>query len=271
VWTGTKAAVIAGAFAAAGCSLLLSTSGFDGEAATPSVDASTDSAAAPDAGNDATSDPSLVGSWTFDEPSGVVSVDKSAHGRDALVLGGAKLSPDGGVRGGAVLFDGNGHVDVQALDGVAFPPSGTLSVWFKALAAPVDGVERAVFDGWDAQRGHIFLRFPNEDGGPDVLQAALQAKGTVPYPWVAAVTVRHEVWTHMVLTWSTADKRAALYVDGKLFDQKAYGAQFQDFVPLEQTFRLGNRFVGAIDEVRLNDRELSPNEAASASISPPSG
>lgn len=260
----TVAAAVVAAAPLAACSLLVSTSGLEGDAdKAPAPDASDDgrTPGSGEGGEDAAPrDPNLVGAWSFEEQSGRVALDASGLAHDA-VLGSAVTWTAAGARGGGVHFDGSSDtVLVPTLGGASFPTTGTLSVWFRYAFPPNDPSNRAIFDNWDDDRGHIFFRRAN--GAADyVFQAALQPSNasTVGYSQHHNFEVQPSTWVHFVVTWDAGERAAAFYVDGKLLHRAAYRSDFQ---PDGQRFALGERFLGELDEVRLYDRALVEAEVA---------
>jgi hypothetical protein len=237
----------------------LSTSEADagGEAAVEvATEAGPDAAAdAPDA---APADPNLVGEWHFDESSGTVASDTSGRGRPARLAAGATFTA-GGQRGGGVELDGttSAFVDVTALDGAAFPRTGTLSLWYRRTLIDTSG--RPLFDNYTDDRAHIFLRQP-QSGPADRMQVAFQPVSTTgAYAFVTGFTDTGNTWRHVIITWDEAGQRGAVWVDGLLVGEEAYSAPF---APTGQRFRLGERYGGRFDEVRLWDRVLTADEIA---------
>lgn len=260
------------AMALAGCSFLLSEdfaaedSPPPGEAGaadtTPSADvgASLPDAvtadAAVDADADAGLDPSLLAYWTFDH--GATTLQRDETNRFDLNTTGGTVETTGGVRGGAIVFAGGTTPQVTPLSGLSFPKKGTLSIWFKHSFPDNDTTARGLFDDWDDQRSHLFIRRIGSDA-PGRIQVALQAKLT-SYAWAYGFDAQKNVWTHAIFMWDSVAKTAALYVDGVAMKIEGFNSG-QTFDPSEQRFRLSDGWIGAIDEVRLYDRVLSEPEA----------
>jgi hypothetical protein len=245
-----------------GCSYLVSSS----QLATPITEAGTGDEAAPtddaptadDAGQEADTgiaDPHLLGAWSFDEGSGTVAHDSSGHGIDAVLGGGASFISSG-VRGGAVAFHGSDWVAIDDLSFAAFPPSGTLSIWFRWNTLDPSG-EQVIFETWDSTRSHVFLRHAN--GEPQTrFQVAMQPAGNLGYVWVTDFETVQNQWAHAVIIWSATAGAASVFVDGTLVHSAAYD---KPFAPTQEVVQLGNWLDGAIDEVRLYDRPFTYDEA----------
>ncbi len=261
-------AVVAAAVAStvAGCSLLVDSGGLSGTDA-PVVDGGTSPAdvaldaptTSADAGSDAApSDPSLIGEWLFDDIGATLSADTSGQGRAALLKAAAKVTT-GGVRGGALAVAGG--LDQAVVPGLAaqsFPTTGTLSVWVRYTFNPADGENRAVFDAWDANREHLFLRRANDTPSPKELQFALQDL-KAGYVADAYFTLEPSTWAHVVMTWDAVRQQIVCFVDKREIGRRSYG---RAFLPRTQDFVLGNNWVGLLDEVRLWNRALDPTEVA---------
>ncbi len=267
--------VCAVAFAAslAACSLLVSTDDLSSDAAgvdaggdvvVADAPASSDGGSGPDApdgGADAAIDPSLVGWWTFDETTGSTVFDKSGRGHD-MAVSGVTFAPTGGKYGGAGIFATGSFGVVEALGGAGFPLSGTISIWFShALADSGDTFNtRGLFDTWDKTRSHVFIRRYSMDA-PGMLQVAVQAQSTIgDYAWVQSFIAPRDAWTHVVLAWDSSTDRAALWVNGAPVRNGPYD-KYPGTKPTMQELRIGKDFIGAIDEVRLYARVLTPAEA----------
>lgn len=254
-----------GAATFCGCSLIVSTSGLTGEpppqapdaadAAAPVVEAAADADAPEvDAGVDAPPrDPSIIGEWHFDDTS-----DASGKGNDAVLSGDAVFTADG-VRGKCITLAGTGRIRMSTLWGAGFPTNGTLSFYMKYTFSLTDPTDRTLVDSWDGTRAHLFVRRPPNATGQE-FQAALQPPNT-SYAWATNFDVAPGAWTHVVLVWRSGDTttgEGGLYVGKKLVKRTTIDGPF---VPTSQQFDLGNRFIGAIDEVVLYDRALSDAEA----------
>jgi hypothetical protein len=148
---------------------------------------------------------------------------------------------------------------VDALSTTSYPKKGTLSFWFEYSYLDTDTSNFALFDEWDDTRSHVFVRRIGANT-PGDFQLALQAKAAGNYAWVGTVHAQRQKWTHVVLTWDSAARTAALIVDGTIVKEVGFmsGSTFE---PVEQSFVFGNGFQGAVDEIKLYDRAMSTAEA----------
>jgi hypothetical protein len=215
---------------------------------------------APDSA-DAARDPSLIAEYSFEDPDGPTALDTSGKGKHATLVGGASFTA-GGARGRGVAVHGADYVEVNALNGIEFPPSGTFSIWCRPTFPPNDTAQRNVLDGYAADRLHIFLRHVGT-GTPGTLQAAFQlGDGSGQYAFVTSVTAPQNTWVHVVMTWDAKAGIGAVYANGALVIQSAYATLTTlPFAPTGQLFHLGEGFIGELDEVRVFNRPLPSDEA----------
>lgn len=266
------AAAVFLAIAGAGCSLLVSEDFASEDDPPPGSDAGGD---ATDGGNDAPVtpsddggdaapdgplDPSLLAYWSFDGTPASLIADDTGHGH-SLVSSGAQVTPGAGKRGGALVFTGNQFAFADSLKDDAFPKSGTISAWIKYDWPTNDdlNIERGIFDNWDKSRSHLFIRRNAGSGG--AFQVAAQPATTGGnYSWARGFDATRGEWAHLIVTWDSVAKAGALYVNGTQIESSPY---FDDveFQPTQQLVRIGDNFIGAIDEVRIYDRALSAAEA----------
>lgn len=266
----------AAALALGGCSFLLSEE-FAAEDTPPPTEAGADTATESDAGpgsadapvsdanvdaridtGDAALDPSLVAFWTFDNDTSLTQKDETQ--RYDMVLTGATIVPNGGIRGGAALFGGSDGQRVDALSNANFPKAGTVSIWFKHSFTATDTGSHGLFDDWQGDRAHLFVRHNGSDA-PERVQVALQSKSDAGgYAWAQSFDAVKDQWTHLVLTWHSTGRTAALYVNGVVVKASSFVSS-ETFDPFEQYFQISDGWVGSVDEVRLYNRVLTQAEA----------
>jgi hypothetical protein len=215
-------------------------------------------AASLDAGTPSDADPDLLGYWTFEGDEAGVARDRSGLGHDLLLEDAVVGAPgyDGGV--GLQYPDGTGlaHSDVL---GTTFPPAGTLSVW-ALFPVPVTDGQRAIFDGYDERRHHLYIRYDQGRGDAAVQPFDFASQIDAGFDFFALPPVPTGRWTHLVMTWdrTTVPKNSArFYVDG----DPAAGADFvPDDAPVTQYFELRNGYAGAYDDLALWKRAFSEEE-----------
>jgi hypothetical protein len=238
----------------------------DGSAATG--DASAQDATADAGTRDATADatpaacpvnePGLVAYYPFDETAGTIGHDCSGNGHDGVITGGA-WGP--GEHGGALVLSGAGCMDLGADAGILADGPFTVAAWLdfsmdntvaqylvaKATGAPVTM-------GWRLAREANAAPFTLKIGSPSGSTSVTSPQNQPLGEWlhVAAVfvpSVRMEIWVNGVLATQIPMAPASLTDDPGATLHIGCG-QGIDFT------------YGAIDEVRLYDRALTPTEIA---------
>ncbi len=203
-------------------------------------------------------DPHLMGWWKFDEDTGSDAADSSKHRRDGKLSG--KMTFDdnsvAGRIGKALSFDGSDNlVAIAGYKGVTGTTPRSVSLWLKTKTPRGDLVswgKRDFGQMWMVRfiRGHVGAT-PN--GG---------------YYYMAD-SVHDEKWHHVVVVVGEAElpnlhDDVTLYLDGKIAAIDRIG--LLDLWPVETGDELdvviGQKFQGAIDELRIYDRALSDEEAA---------
>ena len=198
----------------------------------------------------------LVGSWSFDVIKGRLTPDGSGNGNDAVLSRAMWVK---GVRGRALHFDGK-TTCVRCLGSGSLSQASaiTIEAWVKPDAARFGGYPTIV-----RQNGCYALRFGGERlalilwfGGKPVY---LNSRKT---DWVAGQ------WYHLVGTYDRAQMR--LFVDGAEdadSPQSRSGPWATSVMPCCIGAGGGGGFFrGAIDEVRVYARALSPDEIAARHI-----
>jgi Concanavalin A-like lectin/glucanases superfamily len=197
--------------------------------------------------------PGLVAAYNFDEGAGTIAADLSGNGNTAS-LSGAAWTP-AGKNAGAISFDGTDDslsiADAPTLDLTA---GMTLSAWVR----PTGGST------------YRTVLFKERTGGlAYALYAQTGGNGPSGHAWIggaeprarATSQIAGSTWTHLAATYDGADIR--LYVGGVLaVSAPATGPIGTSTGPL----RIGGNgvvsewFGGQIDDVRVYDRALTPEE-----------
>jgi hypothetical protein len=209
--------------------------------------------------------PGLVGYWPLDEGMGTVIVDRTGKNPNAKLVGGWWVE---GVRGKAVLFDGKqDYINL-----------GT--------AAPLNVADGAAFSValWVATRegeGGIFSQRSSESANP-VLDLMVNGGNLVVYVRadglefgeirLTSPAVNDGRWHHVAVTRNGAGL-VSVYVDGKRSAQGSSGNTKGSITTNMRTLGVerywatqgGNApgrsyFSGAVDELSIFDRELTPGE-----------
>ena len=203
-------------------------------------------------------DPTLVGWWPFDEESGVTAFDASGNGNDGTLSDNVSFVPDGGMYGGAVLYDGTdtAHVEVSAENISA--TAGTVMMWAN-LSDPQPSQTRYFF-GHTTQPSYN-NRIQLYMDGTTELDVGL---GSAHAHRTDITTLPTETWLHVALTWDNG--AYAVYLDGESIADGSYSglADIHDIVWIGNDGNPDSQgteaFGGMIDECRIYNRALSQEE-----------
>ncbi|NBB84433.1 MAG: hypothetical protein GVY28_13650 [Alphaproteobacteria bacterium] len=207
--------------------------------------------------------PAPIAAWSFND--GWDGAPGPADPRDD-----AALVADG-IAGGAARFDGIDDVAVIADDPMFHLEEGTIGLWFKADA--LGGIQ-ALFSKQSAgldDGGHLDLLIRD-----DWIQVRLQSDTGDTYLRSADSSVAEGAWTHVAVGFGSDG--LALFLDGAEVARSSYtGGLWLGDAGNEEPITLGagqnvsgdgvadrltRWFDGAIDEVAIFDRQLSPEEVA---------
>ena len=203
-------------------------------------------------------DPALLGWWTFAEIDDGEAADRSARGAVAELKGSAAPLP--GSAGAGVRLNGAG--DIIAVDSIDIPENGTASIegWFLFDRFAMDmQANMGLFTGiyQHASSNHLYFARTND------------------YFFVGDL-LETGVWHHLVLTYSGNAASASFYVDGRRVRIKVQGAIGE--IPAISGLSIGRSssylgrflggakgtFDGAVDDIRVWNRVLSPDEVRAA-------
>jgi glucose/arabinose dehydrogenase len=203
----------------------------------------------------------LVAGYGFEEGSGSVTADYSAHGNTGSLAGGAAWTAAGRF-GRALTFNGSSSV-VSAADSpsLALAPGMTLQAWVRPTAA---GGTRAVVVK-EGSSGPAFALYAGTGNGGPTGSALLD--GTVRTV-ATAQPLPLNAWSHLALAYDGA--ALLLYVNGTpVASTPATGSLPTSSGPLRiGTTASGQAFAGQLDEVRVYDRGLSTAEIGTDLASP---
>jgi len=201
-------------------------------------------------------DAHLVGWWKFDDASGATAADSSKQGRNGTLQGGLSFDKDSvpGRMGKALKFDGKeGFVQVAGYKGVAGTAPWTLAAWIKTKTSKGDILSWGAGDfgkmwtfgfirgriGVTPKGGYLYMNDPTDDDA-----------------WHHVAVVVEEAKT------PNLHDNVKLYRDGE--PAKIHDIGLLDLWPIEtgseQDVRIGGKFNGLLDDVRLYDRALSEDE-----------
>ncbi|KKP84865.1 MAG: MSHA biogenesis protein MshQ, partial [Candidatus Moranbacteria bacterium GW2011_GWF2_35_54] len=196
----------------------------------------------------------LVGYWKMDESTwngtaGEVE-DASGNNNHGIAVGGASTTVGKFGSGGG--FDG---VDDWVSTNVTLPayPIFTYSSWVKISSAPAST--------------YVIIG-PKDGADPDFKiysdrRLLLQSSGIGTVGWSTGVVPLNE-WTHVAVFCDASNKKYTFYINGQLSGSGTYAG---DYFITTSKLEIGSRYLGAssffngnIDETRIYNRALSPDE-----------
>ena len=196
----------------------------------------------------------LVAHYTFDEGAGAVVGDSSGSGNNGTVMG----SPQwiAGKVGGAMQFSGvDDYVDCGNDDSLKIQDAVTVACWIKVAAFSVTW-ETIVSMGDDSYR---LARGPGDGDS-----AHFGCNGPTGGNISGNSIITTDTWRHVVGVYDGA--HSILYIDG--FENTRVASTGQIDVSAHNLFiaenaqATGRLFGGAVDDVRIYNRPLSPEEVA---------
>lgn len=201
-------------------------------------------------------DPNLVGWWKLDETSGTTAADSSRHQRNATLKGGLSFDTSSvpGRVGNAIRLDGKeASLEVAKYKGVTGTRPRTVAVWIKTAAT----------------RGEI-VSWGTEDFGRMFTFGFIRGRiGITPNGgyYYMNPQVHDDQWHHVAVVVREAESPnlhddVALYLDGAPAEVHDIG--LLDLWPIdtgnELNVRIGRRFQGLLDDLRIYDRVLTESE-----------
>ena len=220
----------------------------------------------------------LVGWWTFDGPdmAGNTAYDKSPFGNKGILTNGPTRTI--GKLGQALSFDGsNDYVDMGAPSSLNNLPMVTVSAWIYATSDP-NNYMNLVKKGREAQAqfdSNFAFNFINITGNSDSLLFVGQYdSGNGNWDnnvkrFASTNSIVLNTWNHIVATWggSSSQSDIHIYINGVEVSYQSgtdgTGTRVNDS---GRSFTIGSgtigsdSFPGKIDDVRIYNRALSPDE-----------
>ncbi len=210
----------------------------------------------------------LVGYWKLDETSGTTAADSTLNANNGTYTGGVMLNAAGPYPGSGAIaaeFDGNN-------DYVSIPDNATLK---PTSALSVTGWVRG--DAWGAG-SYVNIILRKGEGNPNNWQLSIADGNAALYlddsdggGVRSTTTLNTGQWYHVAATWDGTQVK--IYVNGLLeTTQVRSGTISTDTRPVYLGGRSGtDLFDGRIDDVRLYNRALSPEEIAAMQLPPVTG
>ena len=200
----------------------------------------------------------LVGAWSFDEGSGAVVADSSGNGRNGTIV---DPTWDTGIQGSALMFNGisayvniDGFKGINAVDLVQQP--FTISNWIKTTVGEGEMMT------WGTSAGRQRLTWRINANTLRTEHAAGNLRGNT--------VVNDDEWHHVALVVTEGANLTVpatqIYLDGQPDSTFSGSGNPYELTP-DVDVRIGMSgpqggrfFTGLIDEVKLYDRALTPEE-----------
>ncbi|OVE82779.1 hypothetical protein BVY04_00040, partial [bacterium M21] len=204
---------------------------------------------------------SLAAHWKLDETNGTTAADSSGHGHDAVNSGGITVN-QAGVLERSYNFDGStGSLTATGYKGVTGMASRTVAAWIKTTAS------NAAILCWGSTGAGQKWNFRVQTG--DGTAGAIRVEVNGGYI-VGSTVVNDGQWYHVAAVLDndgTPDvKEVQLYVNGVLETSSKSGSSsintMSDRDVLIGKDFLARYFNGSLDDVRIYDKALTPQEVA---------
>jgi hypothetical protein len=212
----------------------------------------------------------LIGYWPFEEGQGTTTADVTGNGNDGTFNGAVEWVP--GYDGGAVHFDNAGdRIVVGPLDPTAENNAMTLAAWINWEGLGHSRAQQGIIGkrlGWDPGTG-IKWFWQAQPSGALLFRADWANGGGTGLWWGNSLLEPYaNEWTHVALTW---DNGAAIqYING--VEVSTGNITFQDTAD-DTPVSIGcvdstnsEHFVGIIDEARIYNHALTPQEIQIAMV-----
>lgn len=206
---------------------------------------------------------SLVGQWTFDEPSGNIAYDSSGYGNDGTIYGAARTA---GLFGNALSFDGlNDYVEIGDTSSLDISNYLTLEAWFRTTAA-ANHNNPIVSKDDDGSNREWYLGTCFDANNPGKVRWTLNTPNPSWYGYQldSNTAVNDGLWHYIAATYDGSYMR--LYIDGTE-DSKSPMTRTGQIPNTQAHFRIGytgsattQYFVGTIDNVSVYNTALSADE-----------
>ena len=183
--------------------------------------------------------------WRFDDGAGTVARDSSGNGFDAQIRGSTTWA--GGVSNGALRFGGSAYADVPFDARLQLGSALTLQAWIQPTDTSPNTYQRIV-EMWDS----YILRLDNPPENSKL--SFFTFLNSNPEPRLSFSMPALQQWHQVFAVWDGTNM--SLWLDGAKRTAPRAGPP----TPKPNTLRLGQHFLGAIDEVKIYDRALTDDE-----------
>lgn len=219
-------------------------------------------------------DDALIGYWSFDEKSGATAFDYSDNANNGTISSGTYTT---GTSGTGLDFDGNSG-DVQITDAAAiqnvFDGGGSISVWINPDSDGEGDFGRIITKGSDIWT----LRVYSESAGMVKVQFVQQFSGDDGIWSSTATEVTINKWAHVVVNYDsssiTNDPEIFVNSVSVALTETATGPSGTYTTDVGSDLFIGNEagdaatFDGTIDEPRIYNKKLSPDEVKALYFNP---
>jgi hypothetical protein len=205
----------------------------------------------------------LEAHWTLDEVDGRIARDSSGRGLNGFFSNRPKQIR--GANGGAIMFDG-GRDYIRVSHSTAFRITGsmTISAWIYSTSYPVD--DAAIVSNLGAPDLGYQLD-TTIDSGPRTVGFKLSNTCQQSMARYGATPLHLNTWYYVAGVYDAHAQTMDVYLDGALDDGALFGkvgrSQRSSREPLcigKRSDLTGYEFAGAISDVRLYSRALTPSE-----------
>ncbi len=212
-------------------------------------------------------DPNLMAWYELDESEGETARDSSGHDNDAHVdgpSGGPEWDPTGGHFGGALVFDDNTDVEMPTAVLGKLSEAISVSLWLKDAHRP--GNDNWVFEAAEGDYG-VQAAVVESGTGQVLWRAGNDTNDVLRWNLDGANPATLEGWHHWVFIKNEVVDEITIYFDSEPAESNAtVDHTLANLRSIQMRLGVGaghtNDFVGRMDDFRLYDRALSPEEVA---------
>jgi len=208
-------------------------------------------------------DPNLAGWWKLDEGAGGLALDWSGHDRHGTLFGGPAWAA--GYDGGGLKLDGvDDYVSLPIGSLIGSLRSSTFATWVNFSNA--GGAWQRVFDFGSGTTINMFLTPRTDTAGPMRFSITIGGGGAAEEQATAPGTLPSG-WHHVAVTMNAAARTNTLYLDGAVvatntaatLTPSSLGNTTNNWLGRSQ-YTADGYFNGALDDFRIYDYALSPDE-----------
>jgi hypothetical protein len=203
----------------------------------------------------------LLAAFEFDEPSDREFVDESGNGRDAVCIDSCPaLTGDRDGTGSAARFGEGSYLRIDAGAAFATIEGLTVAAWVNVQTSSKPGRACAVCKPLGTLDLDSWMMLIEGDGRPAFHSATSSGENLMFGKKPAPINE----WMHLAITWDGASKK--LWVDGRVVRESEAAFELDQSPVIIGGDLDGGTFTtpfdGLIDEVRIYDRALAPEEIA---------